>query len=60
MKPNRSAGIKTIAQAREFVLRKKVCLIFGSKKSELPSLWDVVKLPDRKPGEKGWGRKIMA
>lgn len=60
MKPRRPAGIKTLAQAREFVLREKVCLIFGSKKSELPSLWDVVTLPDRKPGEKGWGQKITA
>ena len=37
-----------------------MCLIFGSKKSKLPSLWDVVTLPDRRPGEKGWGRKITA
>lgn len=60
MKDRKAAAIKTLAQAREFVLREKVCLIFGSKKSALPSLWDVVALPDRRPGEKGWGRKITA
>lgn len=60
MKPPRTPGIKTLAQAREFVLRVKTCLIFGSKKSKLPSLWDGVTLPERKPGEKGWGRKVMA
>lgn len=53
-------AITTIAQARKFVLKENVCLIFGSKKSTLPSLWDAVTLPDRKPGEKGWGRKITA
>jgi hypothetical protein len=60
MKPRRSTGIKTLEQAREFVLRVKTCLIFGSQKSKLPSLWDVVTLPERQPGEKGWGRKITA
>ena len=60
MKPPRPARITTLAQARKFVLREKVCLIFGSKKSKLPSLWDVVDLPERKPGEKGWGQKVTA
>ena len=60
MKPRRSAGIKTLEQAREFVLRVKTCLIFGSQKSKLPSLWDVVTLPERQAGEKGWGQKISA
>ncbi len=26
----------------------------------MPCLWDVVDLPGRKPGEKGWGEKITA
>ena len=60
MKPARKPRIRTLDQAREFILREKVCLIFGSKKSELPSLWDCVDLPDRVPGEKGWGQKITA
>jgi hypothetical protein len=52
--------IKTLLQARAFVSKVKTCLIFGSKKSTLPSLWDVVDLPDRVPGQKGWGKKIEA
>lgn len=57
MKP---PAIKTLEQAREYVLKVKTCLIFGSGKSKLPSLWQVVTLPGRKPGEKGWGQKITA
>ena len=60
MNKKRPPRIKTLEQAREFVLREKVCLIFGSKKSTLPSLWDVVDLPGRQPGEKGWGQKVIA
>ena len=26
----------------------------------MPCLWDVVDLPGRKPGEKGWGQKVIA
>ncbi len=47
-------------QAFEFVMEVKTCLIFGSEKSDLPSLWDVVDLPGRQPGKKGWGKKIEA
>ena len=60
MKHSKMPRIKTLEQARAFILRERVCLIFGSKKSELPSLWDCVDLPDRVPGEKGWGQKITA
>lgn len=60
MKKSSQAKIKTLDQAYEFVLKEKVCLIFGSEKSNLPSLWDVVDLPDRIPGQKGWGEKVEA
>lgn len=60
MKPNKPHKVKTLEQAFEFILQTKVCLIFGSKTSSLPSLWDVVDLPDRVPGQKGWGQKIEA
>lgn len=53
-------GITTFEQAHAYVLKVKTCLIFGSKKSDLPSLWDAVTLPERQPGEKGWGQKVMA
>ena len=52
--------ITTLKQAFAFVLRVKKCLIFGSKTSDLPSLWDVVDLPERVPGQKGWGKKVEA
>lgn len=41
-------------------MEKKVCTIFGSKKSPHPSLWDNVDLPERKKGDKGWGEKVTA
>lgn len=59
-KPAPKPTLKTLEQARKFVLKVKVCLIFGSQKSPLPSLWDATDLPGRQPGEKGWGQKVMA
>lgn len=52
--------IKTFDQAYRFILQVKTCLIFGSDKSDLPSLWEVVDLPERQPGQKGWGEKVEA
>jgi hypothetical protein len=60
MKTKFPAKIRTIEQAYEFVLKAKTCLIFGSKTSDLPSLWEVVDLPERKPGASGWGAKVEA
>ncbi len=60
MKSSRPIKVKTLEQALEFVLKVKTCLIFGSEKSALPSLWDVVDLPGRQPGQKGWGQKVEA
>ena len=60
MKSKRPAKIKTFEQAFKFVLKVKTCLIFGSKTSDLPSLWDVVDLPGRQPGRPGWGEKVEA
>lgn len=55
----RRIRVKTFKQAYGFVLNVKTCLIFGSKESTLPSLWDAVDLPERKAGEKGWGPKFV-
>ncbi len=52
--------IRTLLQAKAFVLKSKVCGIFSDDKGQMPSLWDVVDLPGRQPGEKGWGQKISA
>jgi len=60
LKSKQAVKVKTLEQAREFVLAVKTCLIFGSDKSTLPSLWDVVDLPERQPDEKGWGEKVTA
>jgi hypothetical protein len=60
MKSRRPIKVKTLEQALEFVLKVKTCLIFGSAKSPLPSLWEVVDLPGRQLGQKGWGQKVEA
>ena len=52
--------VKTIAQARQLVKRVKVCTVFPSDKVEHTSLWENVNLPDKKKGEKGWGKKMNA
>lgn len=60
MKTKPPRKVKTLEQAFEFVVEAEVCLIFGTKGSSLPSLWDAVDLPDRKPGQKGWGARFDA
>jgi hypothetical protein len=53
-------SIRTLAQAKAFVLRTGICGIFSDGKGNMPCLWNVVDLPDRRPGEAGWGQKIIA
>ena len=53
-------GIKTIEQARDYVLRVGVCTIFSGKVADVPSLWDIVDLPDRTGGRTKWGARIEA
>jgi hypothetical protein len=38
----------------------KMCAVLSGKRRGLPSLWDAVDLPDKRPGDKGWGRKMEA
>ena len=57
---DRPPSIRTLQQAKAFVLRAGMCGIFSDAKGTLPCLWNVVDLPGRKPGEKGWGQKITA
>jgi hypothetical protein len=52
--------IKTFEDACKFVLDKKVCTVFGSKKSPHPSLWDHTDLSDEKPEEGGWSPRVVA
>lgn len=52
--------VKTFQEARFLIQELQICTIFGSDKSDLPSLWEHVDLPEKQPGEKGWGQKISA
>lgn len=55
-----TSTVRTLGQARAFVLRVGLCGIFSNAKGTLSSLWEVVDLPERRPGEAGWGQKVMA
>lgn len=55
-----SSGIRTLAQARAFVRKEGLVGIFSNNDGAMASLWDVVDLPGRQPGEKGWGQKISS
>ena len=52
--------IKTFEEARLLIRELKICTIFESSKTELPSLWAHVDLPEKQEGEKGWGKKVSA
>lgn len=52
--------IKTFEDACEFVFDKKICTVFGSKKSQYPSLWDNTDLSDQKPQGGGWSPRVVA
>ncbi len=52
--------IKTFEKARLLIRSLKICTIFESSKTTLPSLWEHIDLPEKQKGEKGWGQKIMA
>lgn len=52
--------ITEIEEAYELIKQLKICTIFGSQKSSLPSLWEFVDLPEKQDGERGWGQKVTA
>jgi len=54
------AAIRSLKQARAFVLKVGVCGIFSNAKGAMPCLWDVTDLPVRRPGERGWGQRVIA
>jgi hypothetical protein len=53
-------AIRTLKQARSYVLQVGVCGIFSDAGVGMANLWDAVDLPDRRPGVKGWGQKVIA
>ena len=55
-----AGSIRTLSQAKTFVLRVGICGIFSDGKGTMPCLWNVVDLPERRPGEPGWGQKVIA
>ena len=54
------AVVRTLKQARAYILKVGICGIFSDAGIGTPNLWEVVDLPDRQPGEKGWGQKVVA
>ena len=54
------AAVRTLKQARTYILQVGICGIFSDAGVGMPNLWEVVDLPDRQPGEKGWGQKVIA
>jgi hypothetical protein len=52
--------VRNLKQARSYVLQVGVCGIFSDAGVGMANLWEVVDLPERQPGEKGWGQKVVA
>ncbi len=52
--------IRTLEDARAFVLEVKICTILPSDKTDLTSLYEHVDLPEKQPGETGWGARMEA
>ncbi len=52
--------LKTFDDAYQFVLKHKICTVFGSRNSPYPSLWDNTILSDQKPKAGGWSPRVMA
>ena len=50
--------VRTLAQARDFVLAVTMCGVLHDSKGALPTLWDAVDAPDKQRGEAGWGDKM--
>jgi hypothetical protein len=53
----RVTTVRTLKQARAYVLQVRICGIFSDGGVGMPNLRD---LPHRQPGEKGWGQKVVA
>ena len=51
------SSVRTIEEARDFVLNFGICGILGSSKA-MPTLSEAVDAPDKAPGESGWGEKM--
>lgn len=54
----KAGSVRTLAQARAFVQRVRICGIFSDIDGH--SLWDAVDLPHRQGGDTKWGLKVEA
>jgi len=52
--------VKSLKDACAFVKSVKICTVFPSDKTELTSLYEHVDLPEKQPGESGWGQRVEA
>lgn len=52
--------VKSLEQACAFVKQVKICTVFPSDKTEHTSLYEHVDLPEKQPGESGWGQRVEA
>jgi hypothetical protein len=52
--------IKTKDEARLLILKEGICALFKTDIDSVVALWDVVDLPDRQPGERGFGKRVGA
>lgn len=52
--------VRTLEQARDFILQAGVCLLYASAKEDIPSLWEVTTLSDQRPAAGGWSPRVLA
>lgn len=60
-KPRRPSPpkVRTLDEARDFILESGVCLLFSASQEGLPSLWEVTALSDKRPA-RGWSPRVVA
>ena len=60
-KPQRPSPpkVRTLDEARDFILEAGVCLLFSESQEGLPSLWEVTALSDKRPA-RGWSPRVVA
>ena len=57
MAENWVASVRTLEEARDFVLAVGICGVLHDK-TGAPNLWDAIDAPEKQPGETGWGDKM--
>jgi hypothetical protein len=51
--------VRTLEDARRFVLKVGICGILSDPQGKLPTLWDAVALPNSAHDQSGWSEKIQ-